>query len=249
MAAHAPLHVPSPLAEPTVRLACFAHAGGNPAVFRRWSGGLAPDVEMWLATLPGRGRRSREPLPDSWSPLIAEFADRISSDVAPPVALFGHSFGALVAFEVARELHRIDRPPAHLFVSGREAPTAANRVDLPADDESLMDHVDRLYGGIPASVREVPELVEHFAPLLRSDLRLLRDYVYRSTAPLPCPITAMLGTGDPAVTEQGLIEWRHQTSAAFDTCTFPGGHFYWDEQEDAVLGSIRRRVPRRIEHG
>src|SRR5204863_4860404 len=136
----------------------------------RWDGALAPDIELWHVTLPGRGGRMREPFAREWAPLVQELATAIARDVPGPVALFGHSLGALLAFEVARRMTSAGRPPAHLVVSGRGAPDTAPALDVPATDDELLRLIDRAYGGVPDQVRASREILEWFLPILRADL-------------------------------------------------------------------------------
>ncbi|MBB6552342.1 thioesterase II family protein [Nonomuraea rubra] len=223
-----------------LRLICFPHSGGQPGMFRRWVAGLAPDVEVWGATLPGRATRVSEPFARQWSPLVAEITDAVLDQVPGPVALFGHSLGALLAFEVGRALTLAGRAPEHLVVSARATPATPYPLTLPDGDEELIDAVDRVYQGIPAALRDSPELLRLFAPVLRADLELAVSYVFRPGPPLSCPITALGGTDDPTVSEAELSAWRRHTSGAFASARFPGGHFYLDAAERPVLDTLWR---------
>ena len=231
-----------PLPGALARVVCFAHAGGGPMVFRGWPRGLAPDIEVWTTTLPGRAGRVREPFATAWEPLVDDLAEAIAAGVGEPRALFGHSLGAAIAFEVARALTRIGEPPCHLFVSARDAPQVPQPYrEVPATDETLLAEVDRAYGGVPDVVRGSEELLGHFLPILRADLELAVSYRYRPGAPLPCPITAMTGSGDETVSRAGLEAWAEHTSADFALAELPGGHFYLEESEQAALDTINER--------
>ncbi|UBU17382.1 thioesterase II family protein [Nonomuraea gerenzanensis] len=225
-----------------LRLVCFPHSGGQPGMFRRWVAGLAPDVEVWGATLPGRATRVREPFARQWSPLVAEITDAVLDEVPGPVALFGHSLGALLAFEVGRALTLAGRAPEHLVVSARATPATPYPLTLPDGDEELIEAVDRVYQGIPAALRESPDLLRLFAPVLRADLELAVSYVFRPGPPLSCPITALGGTDDPTVSEAELSAWSRHTSGAFTFARFPGGHFYLDAAERQVLDTLWRHL-------
>lgn len=224
------------------RLVCFPHSGGTPAIFREWTPGLAPDVEVWGVTLPGRAARFGEPFAREWGPLVARLAEDVLAEVPPPVVLFGHSLGGLIAYEVARAMARAGEPPAHLIVSARGVPTVPYRHTLPPGDRELMEAVDRIYGGVPDAVLRSPEMMRHFAPVLRADLELAIAYVHRPGPPLPCPITAIGGVDDPNVTVDDLRGWAAYTSAGFDWRRFPGGHFYLRTARDEVLDTIWRRI-------
>lgn len=225
-----------------MRLVTFAHAGGGPQTYTRWEAELAPDFELWHVTLPGRGRRLREPFAREWSSLAQELATAVARDVPAPFALFGHSLGALLAFEVARRLTRAGAPPAHLVVSGRDAPDSLPDLEVPETDDELLRCVDRAYGGVPEQVRGSREVLEYFLPVLRADLELARGYVLRPGVALDCPITAMVGEADPIASLDGLERWGSQTGAGCECHVFPGGHFYLVGEEAAALSTISRRV-------
>jgi medium-chain acyl-[acyl-carrier-protein] hydrolase len=218
---------------------CFAHAGGGPATYRNWPAALAPRAEVWTVTLPGRAARVREPFARDWAPLVEEIAEVLAGQVTAPLVLFGHSLGALLAFEVARALTRKGAPPRQLVVSGRVAPTAAIVVpELPPDDRDLVELLDVHYGGVPDTVRALPELLAHFLPVVRADLELQRTYHYRPAAPLPCPISTWTGGSDPDALPERLRPWAFETAGRFAQRTFPGGHFYLRDRELSVLRAV-----------
>jgi len=225
-----------------VRLVTFAHAGGAAATFHRWAPALAPAVELWPVTLPGRARRWREPCAREWPPLVDEIAGVIASEVPAPFALLGHSLGALVAFEVARRLTAAGSSPAHLIVSGRPAPERPPATRLPSSDDELLAQIDALCGGVPQSVRDCPEVLEHFLPILRADLELARGYALRPGITLTCPITAVGGDADPLAPPLSLHGWGNHTAAGFELCVLAGGHFYLFDDEPAALATIRARL-------
>jgi surfactin synthase thioesterase subunit len=233
-------HRPQPTAR--VRLVAFAHAGGGPMCFLPWARGLAPAIELWHVTLPGRGARWREPFARTWRPTVDAIAAAIVCDVPAPVALFGHSLGALLAFEVARGLTRAELPPVHLIVSGRGAPDGALRLEVPETDAELLRHADLVYGGVPEQVRAAPDVVAHFLPILRADLELTRAYAPTSDTTLTCPITVMTGVADPIAPPAALEGWSRQTSGDTELHVLPGGHFALADHEHVALTLIRRRL-------
>jgi medium-chain acyl-[acyl-carrier-protein] hydrolase len=224
------------------RLICFAHAGGGPGSYRGWPAVLAPEVEVWSATLPGRAMLSDEPFMRSWEPLVRNFADRLDpgEGEGPPV-LLGHSLGALMAFEVARELERRGAAARHVFVSGcrpphRVLPDAA----LPASDDELVGYVDQRYGAVPAAVRAEPELLKRFVPILRADLELAAAYAWSPGDRLTCPITALAGRADRTAPAHEVAHWEAQTSGPFEHSVLPGAHFFLHSELRSVAARIRR---------
>jgi medium-chain acyl-[acyl-carrier-protein] hydrolase len=238
----APITCRTPQPAAVIRLVCFAHSGGGPAAFRSWPTGLAPDVEVWTAALPGRGTRSPEPFARDWAALRDEFAAVILEQVPPPLAIFGHSLGAAIGFEVTRALTRLGAAPAHLVVSARRPPDIGDRFALPADDDGLLNTIGVRYGGIPDEVLATPELLGYFLPILRADLELATSYVFRPGPVLTTPITALTGDADRTVSPEQLAGWRRHTLGDCAVRQFPGGHFYLKDHEQAVLRVIHRRL-------
>lgn len=231
---------PAPSA--TARLICFPHAGGLPAAFRAWPAGLGPAVEVWGVIRPGRAGRRHEPLVPSWPPLVEEVARAIASGVEPPFALFGHSLGALHAYEVERLLEREGTPGCHLFVSSCAAPDLQEGLRVPDSDGALIEYVEAVYGAIPPAVRAEPGLLAQFLPVLRADLELLARYGWNPGPPLSCPITAMVGTRDPKVDPAGMRPWSTFTTGGWELLSFPGKHFYLDACAHQVLHAIETRL-------
>jgi medium-chain acyl-[acyl-carrier-protein] hydrolase len=225
-----------------LRLVCFPHSGAGPAAFHRWSHPLGPDIEVWHATLPGRAARAHEPFARDWAPLVSGLADAVEAHVPGPYALFGQSLGAMVAFETARELAGRGHPPVHLVSSASSAPDEREVFPVPADDQELIRKVDARYGGIPAAVKDVPEMIEYFLPVLRADLELAASYTYVPGPPLDFPVTAFAGDRDPSVPAHGLAAWSRHTAAGCEVHRLHGGHFALADHEELSLGVIRRRL-------
>ncbi|MEV0131646.1 alpha/beta fold hydrolase [Dactylosporangium sp. NPDC050688] len=221
---------PRPVDAPVLRLVGFPHAGGSAAGYHPLGRLLPPDWDLLLLDLPGRGQRHAQPSLRS----MAEVLLCALSDLRPwldgtPLALFGHSYGAVLAYEVALTLQDLGHPPVWLGVSGRVAPgaTAGGLARLyELDDRRLTDQLVAL-GGLPPALAEVPELLERFLGPVRDDLRVLDSYRPRPSRPrLSCPITALCGTADPLAPAAGLPAWQDETTARFRLRMFPGGHFY-----------------------
>lgn len=227
---------PRPDPRAHLRLFCFPFAGGGATTYRGWPAHLPPDIEVVAVQLPGREDRLREePFTD-----VFELTPVVAQALAPyldrPFALFGHSMGALVAFELARALERAGGPaPEHLFVSARSAPTV--RYSLPSvggmSDREVLGLLRRLGGTPPDALRD-PDLMRLVLPRFRADLTLCERYLYSPDRKLSCPISALGGALD-FFRRGELTGWAAETRAAFQLRMFPGGHFFIDEARARVL--------------
>ena len=220
------LTFPGPRPEAELRLFCLPFAGAGASAFREWPSVFGPRVEVVAVQLPGREQRIRE------RPVIdpIEVASTIAAAADRPYAIFGHSMGARLAFEVVRELHRTSRPlPLRLYPSGinpPHLPTAGPFAGLSKrSDEELMTGVAE-GGGVPEAVLAVPELFSLFLPVLRADLTWVDDYVYTESPPLPVPVVAFAGDTDPVASPSRMDGWHDHTDAGFTLHTLPGGHFF-----------------------
>ena len=229
-----------------VRLLCLPYAGGGASVvFRTFGSRLAPVAALCPLELPGRGARRSEALSRRVRELAVRLAGSLEDLRDDSLALLGHSLGALLAFEVARELRRRGGPrPSHLFVSSRRGPrileAEAPIHGLP--DASFVEQVQRRYHAIPEEVLREPDLMELLLPTLRADFEMLETYEYVDEPPLDCPITALGGVEDARATLVGLEAWRVETTGAFQLRRFPGGHFYFREAEGELATLVRRTL-------
>jgi medium-chain acyl-[acyl-carrier-protein] hydrolase len=217
-----------------LRLFCFPYAGGDIAIFSRWTDDLPWEIELCPVQLPGRGRRALEPAYAELGPLVDALADALAPALDTRFAFFGHSMGALVCFELAREQRRRGGPlPDHLLVSGQPAPQLPRRygpLSRLADDEFARQLHQRYGYAPPQDDGQLAELLRIMIPTLRSDVMVSDGYGYPDEEPLDCPITAFGGLDDPAVTRDELVAWQHQTRCGFVTRMLPGGHFYLESE-------------------
>ncbi|MFD2416320.1 thioesterase II family protein [Amycolatopsis pigmentata] len=221
-----------------VRLVCFPHAGGSASYFLPMVTALAPDVDVIAVQYPGRQDRHREPLVDNIVELATTVAGLLDDEDGRPTALFGHSMGALVAFEVARLLEKRGPRPAALFVSGRSAPSVHNRRSthlLP--DADLIADVKRL-SGTDSRIWETPDMVEMVLPVIRNDYRAVNTYTYVPGPDVSCDIMALIGDEDTMVTPDKADQWGAHTTGSFTRHIYPGGHFYLDTHFPAVSRRI-----------
>ncbi|WP_454557357.1 thioesterase domain-containing protein [Micromonospora yasonensis] len=222
-----------------MRLFCLPYAGAGASAFRRWQEGIGPDVEVLPVQLPGRENRISEDPRFT----VAEVAAAIASRADRPYAIYGHSMGGRVGFEVVRELRRTGRPlPLRLYVGGARAPhvTAPSLFDglSQVDDEELLRRLGE-GGGLPAELLDHPELVELLLPLLRADFGRVDSYQYVPGEPLPMPVVAFSGVHDRAVTHAHSAAWAEHTAAGFTLHEIDGGHFFLHDQLPELLAMIR----------
>lgn len=223
-----------------LRLFCFAHAGGGPSVFRSWPADLPRTVDVWGVQLPGRDTRIDEPAYRRMAPLVAALAQAIGPHLDKPFAFFGHSMGALLAFELARELRRASLPqPARLFLAAFRAPQmpSPNVKIYHWPDEVLKVVLQR--DGTPEEVLRNDELMRVLLPTLRADLEVCDTYEYTEQAALACPFSVFGGTDDVRVRESDLSGWQLHSSSAFSVSMFPGTHFFLNSARQRLLARIR----------
>lgn len=229
-----------------LRLFCFPYGGGAARAYRPWTQDLPPEIDVCAIQLPGRGNRLREPPLRKMSLAVELVGREIVPLLDRPFAFFGHSMGAILAFEVARLLRRSgQRSPTHLFVSGHQAPQIPNTEPLTYNlpDAEFLEMLQRL-NGTPMEVLEQPDMMRMMLPLLRADFESIETYSYKHEPPLDCPIIALGGLLDPEISRETLEPWREQTVAAFNLQMFPGDHFFLHKEQARVLRVIAKEVYR-----
>lgn len=231
-------------ADAKLRSICFPYAGAGTSVFRKWPAQLPDSMEWWTVSLPGRGTRFLEaPAHD-----IGAIADAVSEELAQfsekPYVMFGHSMGALLAFEVTRRLRdRGKELPLCLFVSGNRAPQLQHttpRIENPATSD-LREVLMRL-NGTDATVMENPELMELLLPALRADLTVCQNYRYVEADRLACPIVAFAGQDDEEAPASLMQGWEQQAAGGFRLLVLPGDHFFFQADPERFLQKFSRLV-------
>ncbi|MFJ8133203.1 thioesterase II family protein [Streptomyces hydrogenans] len=230
--------------DPVVRLVCFPHSGGSATAFHGWAAALPPGVELVGVQYPGRGDRFGEQLVDD----VAEMAGRVVAELLrlPPAehVLFGHSLGALVAYETAMLLRDIGGEPRRLCASACLPPGGMKNRDIHlASDDEFWETLAAL-GGIDPGIIENAEMRELFTPTLRSDLRAHAQYRPRvGTTPLSCPVSCYHGDGDPLVDQDTMAGWAAVTSGAYTLRVRPGGHFHVSSDVPGLVEDVLGREP------
>jgi medium-chain acyl-[acyl-carrier-protein] hydrolase len=227
------------------RLFCFPYAGGSAGIFRTWGKELSSVAHVCPVQLPGRGERINEPAFTGLTRLIEALVTALAPSLHSPFAFFGHSMGALIAFELARKLRSEHGPlPVHIFASGRRAPQIPqDRLTYNLGEADFDDELKRL-GGTGNEVAANPEIMQLMKPLLRADFQLCQEYKYTHQFPLQIPFTVMGGSDDPDVKIEHLNAWREQTTGDFAVSMLPGDHFFIRSANAALLELLERDLIR-----
>jgi surfactin synthase thioesterase subunit len=228
-----------------VRLYCLPHAGGSANVFLPWRRLLDATIELQPVELSGRGRRITSQLYGRFDEVLADIVRQVTQTPVPEgYALFGHSFGALLAYELAHELLARGHPaPSHLFVSASCAPERVGEIEiaLPDGDRELLTALAYL-GGTPHGILEDEEAVQLFAPILRADLHALFDYRSERTEPLDCDISVVLALADSVASGVDAELWGRRTAGRTTTQVIDGGHFAALEQPAKVVPLVNEAL-------
>jgi surfactin synthase thioesterase subunit len=223
-------------------LFCLPHSGGGASAYRQWLSAFPPSLVVRPVQLPGRESRLDEPPGFD----IDEIVDVISSEPRP-FAIYGHSFGALVAFEVACKLYRgRARLPERLFLGAcRPPPQAGDQVvDLLAlSDDEFADAIINM-GGTPPEIRNEPALARLVMQTLRSDFAWMARYSYTNDLLLPVPVVALAGQDDRTADAIAMGGWAQCTAAGFILHVVPGGHFFAKNEVGQVASHIAKEWPR-----
>jgi medium-chain acyl-[acyl-carrier-protein] hydrolase len=231
-----------------LRLFCFPYAGGGASIYRGWQEALPPEIEVCPVQPPGRENRLSEKRFLRVGPLAEAITEAIRPLTDLPFAFFGHSLGAVVAYETARRLRESGGPgPVQIIVSARRAPGVPPRDEptysLPPDEfRAKLEELE----GTPEAVLEHPELMELMEPLLRADFELNDTYEPSSGSPLDCPVTVFGGLEDPDVDREHLEPWREITRGAFRLRMFAGGHFFLHDPQARVTETVAQELMPRI---
>jgi medium-chain acyl-[acyl-carrier-protein] hydrolase len=226
----------------THSLYCFPFAGGSATYYAAWEKYFTGRIELVPVQLPGRGARMTEEPATDLCGLADELAEVIAGEPTE-VVLFGHSMGAILAFEVGRRLTAMGRPARHLFVTGRPAPPIV-RPRTPVSDLPRTEFLQMLrdYGAADEAVFEHEDLLDLLMPMLRADFAMIESYRRRPGPRLSCPVTAWCGDSDPGVPPSAMVPWGDETSGPFTLSVLPGGHFFITEHHAQVVRGITTAI-------
>jgi surfactin synthase thioesterase subunit len=226
-----------------IHLFCFPHAGASAATYVRWRQHLPEWIRVSPVELPGRGRRAREPLQTSFAALLAQLEHEVQPGPGQTFAFFGHSLGALLAFELAWQRWRSGASlPSLVMVAGAAAPCRREpeRYARTLSDAELRAELAQL-GGTPQSVLENAELMELALPILRADFQVAGEYRCAEAHHIPAPIQVFAGAED-ATTAESLSAWQLHTQGSCRVDVLPGGHFFVQRQEACLLPLLVQRL-------
>lgn len=226
-----------------IKLFCIPYAGGSSVVYEPWRILLSDHIELIPVELAGKGERAGEMLYNNVEEAIYDVFSFVSDRVNnTPYAIFGHSFGAMFAYEVAKKMKVLKKQsPVHVFFSGRRPPHFQSaRKDLYhlMPDEIFINEVQKL-GGTPPEFFNYPELLEYMIPILKNDFKLSETApVVTEIIPFDFNITAMTGKEDREVSVNDISNWNIHTIGTCHTCFFDGGHFFINGEREKVLNII-----------
>ncbi|MEY9877106.1 medium-chain acyl-[acyl-carrier-protein] hydrolase [Streptacidiphilus sp. MAP12-33] len=208
------------------RLFCFPHAGAGASVFAPWRANLPESVGLFPVQLPGRENRFGDPMPDTLEELTEQTAQALLPLLRPPYVLFGHSFGGLLAFALARHLHDLGHPlPRVLLISGARPPHLPAGTALHAlPHDRLLDHL-RATNGVPEPLMQHEEFVRRLLHVVRTDLRVAAGFRPGRTTPLPCDTRVFAAADDPVVPPAVMQDWRDYVGGRFGVHQGPGDHY------------------------
>lgn len=232
---------PQPNSNATARLYLFPYAGGAPSSFTKWVAEFPNTVEVCIVHYPGRGSRFNEsPIKDLFI-LVEEITNAIQPELDKPFFFFGHSFGALLAFEVAC---RISPQPQILFASACGAPHVPNP-NRPIHSLPDFEFIKSLqeFNGLPGEISNNSELMELLLPTLRADFEAFENYHYTSNEHrLDCPIVAFGGAEDAHVDRTRLDAWEYHTNGSFKSKIFQGDHFFINIARQSVITTMKAEI-------
>ncbi|MET8008526.1 alpha/beta fold hydrolase [Streptomyces sp. NPDC005271] len=234
-----------------IQLLCFPYAGGSASYFLPLSKALTPSVEVRAVQYPGRQDRYREPCVEHLHTLadaVVQALREIDGLFDKPLALFGHSMGATLAYEVALRLEKgLGVTPAVLFASGRRGPSTHRDENVRLRDDDGLVRELRLLDGTNGAVFQDEELLRMALPAIRGDYSAIETYRCVPGERVSCPITVLTGDADPKTTIDEARAWQEHTTGAFELQVFPGGHFFLNDQVPVVVKTVAERL--RSVHG
>jgi surfactin synthase thioesterase subunit len=234
----------APAGDAHLRIICFPFAGGGASVFHPWLSRVPRGVQICAVELPGRESRHSETLRRDMKSILTDLAPAVEPFIECPYALFGHSLGGILAFELARELRRRSMPlPIRFFASACRAPQLPSRTEPihRLDNRRFLERLSRI-AEISTFLRQGAEMVNLTLPILKADFEIAENYRYVTESEFLFPITALGGNQDKFVTAGDLVAWHAQTSEEFRLRLLAGGHLFLTSSPDRVIQTVLDEV-------
>lgn len=227
----------------------FPHAGGDTVMFRDWRKLLAPEIEVAAFRMPGRGLRLEEPMQEDLVALARDIAAAMGEQLTSSYGLMGHSFGAILAFEVARNLVASKhRAPDYLIVSAAEPPQFSwhdRELFHLLEHDPFLDKVIEM-GGVPEELLPHREFLDGMVPLIRADIKCLETYRYHEGPPLETPTLVLGGKEDNQVKAEALSQWARVLAGEPSLKLFPGGHFYYHQNLEDICAQVKAWILKQL---
>jgi surfactin synthase thioesterase subunit len=224
-----------------IRFICFPFAGCGANFYRSWISLMPANIELHAVRLPGRETRSTQPYEQDLDRVVKAIVAELTHFYwQQPLVFFGHSMGAVIAFEVSRKLNVLySWQPQLLFASGHQAPNVLSEDYFHQEtDAALIEELKRL-NGCPSVVFEDKELLKLYLAMLRSDYAIIENYQYRADNFLSCPIATCVGDRDSEVTPVEILYWKKMTEGSFFSGVFSGDHFYMNENLNELIAFVK----------
>lgn len=223
-----------------MRMFCFPYAGGGASIFRNWSGEFGPAVEVCAVQPPGRETRFSDPLIDDVHELVRRLLPSMALLFDRPFVFFGYSTGALVAFELIRELRKQQMPlPDHLVVAAARAPHIPEPSPLHhLPEEEFLRELQR-FSGTPEEILQDRDLMNVYVPIIRADLALEETYAFQEEPPINVPVTAFYGVRDDETPKAVMEPWGTHTTSPFELISMPGDHFFIRTATRPLMASMK----------
>jgi len=239
------LYIPEPRPEARLRLICFPYAGANASIFKMWPKYFSEDIEVIAVRLPGKDLRLREKPLCSMDQIMTELVPQLEVLLDKPIALFGHSMGAALAYELAKKLMTKDTVPQHVFVSACRGPMIPRRKKSIHDmsDNDFRNELGRM-GGTPPVILNDDDLYNLMAPGLRADFEVIEAWGYDEVALLNVPITSFYSENDQEAFPEEVEGWSQVSSATYTEHEMSGDHFFIHSSEARLLHAIAKTIDR-----
>lgn len=227
-----------------IKLFCIPHLGGSAANYYQWKLFFYDKIEICPIELAGRGERNKEPFYENFKEMILDVAEHIIQEKPKTYAFWGHSMGALIAYETSYNLlSQGFSPPAHIFFSGRNTPDIKDDIFFSnMNDETLLNKLNQI-GGIPSAIYDYPELMSLFFSTVKADYTIMSTYGFNlHKSKLKSDISIFAGDTDITILYEKMYKWKLLTEKECNIHYFPGNHFYIEDNIESIFKLINQTL-------